>query len=58
MTTLMTRLVYRYQGPAIPPPYQRTIEITIDAKTIRLIVTCVDEVFVNRDHVFSAHPLE
>lgn len=49
MTTPITRLVYRYQGPAIPPPYQRTIEITIDAEKIRLIVTCVDEVLVNRE---------
>lgn len=49
MTTPMTRLVYRYQGPAIPPPYQRTIEITIDAEKIRLIVTCVDEVLVDRE---------
>ena len=49
MTTPMTRLVYRYQGPAIPPPYQRTIEVTIDAEKIRLIVTCVDEVLVNRE---------
>lgn len=49
MTTPMTRLVYRYQGPAIPPPYQRNIEVTIDAEKIRLIVTCVDEVLVNRE---------
>jgi hypothetical protein len=49
MTIPMTRLVYRYQGPAIPPPYQRTIEITIDDQKIKLIVTCVDEVLVNRE---------
>lgn len=35
--------------PPIPPPYQRSIEIAIDAKTIRLIVTCVDEVLVDRE---------
>lgn len=49
MTIPMTRLVYRYQGPAIPPPYQRSIEIAIDAKTIRLIILCVDEVLVDRE---------
>lgn len=49
MTIPMTRLVYRYQGPAIPPPYQRSIEITIDAKAIRLIILCVNEVLVDRE---------
>lgn len=57
MTTPMTRLVYRYQGPAIPPPYQRTIEVTIDAEKSRLIVTCVDEVLVNREQPAPANIL-
>ncbi|WP_036307763.1 hypothetical protein [Methylophilus sp. 5] len=45
----ITRLVYRYYGASIPPPYQRNAEIMVDAEKIRLTVTCVDEVLVSAE---------
>jgi hypothetical protein len=54
MTINMTRLVYRYQGASIPPPYQRNAEITVDAEKIHVLITSVDEVLIDAEQAAPA----
>lgn len=54
MTITMTRLVYRYQGASIPPPYQRNAEITVDAKKIHVLITSIDEVLIDAEQAAPA----
>jgi len=43
MTPQITRLIYRYQGASVPPPYHRSFALTVDAERIHLIITSYDE---------------
>ncbi|MBF4990144.1 hypothetical protein [Methylophilus sp. QUAN] len=43
MTPQITRLIYHYQGASVPPPYHRSITLTMDVQKIHLVITSYDE---------------
>ncbi|HEY0906508.1 MAG TPA: hypothetical protein VGE17_04855 [Methylophilus sp.] len=58
MTIRMTTLIYRYQGPSIPPPYQRNAEITVDVDRITLLVYSADALLCKTEQPAPAGMLD